>query len=312
MTHIEKIEMLKDAIVKLYEKEGRSKSYIADLLNVNRRVLSEKIEEWELVKADERHLTPSNEKFLNKNRKRIIDMLDSDVSISDIANTIGKSRSSLLKTFIRNDKELLHHYNMHNQRKQHKTEERHQTMMNKSSRNYDFEEIEGEIWMPIMGFDDYFVSNMGRVKKQAKRYKSFYLLAITYNKVNGYGYVSLVNNNGKRKNINIARLVAHNFVAGYSEQANTVDHKDGDKSNNKASNLDWTSQSTNNQRAYDNGKLPHKGYSKRGKFQKIIMDSKYEFKTIRALAKFLQVSDSQAQRYLDGNCKTEHTFQIIY
>lgn len=312
MTHIEKIEMLKETIVQLYEKEGRSKSYISNLLNIDRKILIQKINEWELVKADKRHLTPSNEKFLNKNRKIIIDMLDSDFDITEIAKRIEKSRSSLLKTFIYNDKELLHHYNMYNKRKEMKSQERIETKKKNSSRNYTIEEIDGEIWKEILGFDNYFISNMGRVKKFAKRYNAYYLLTITYNQINGYGYVSLVNNEGKKKNINVARLVAHNFVSGYSDIRNTVDHKDGNKANNVFSNLEWVSQSCNNQRAYNNGKQPHKGYSKRGKFQKIIMDEKYEFKTIRALAKFLQISESQANRYLDGTSKTEHTFQIIY
>ena len=312
MTQNEKIEMLKDTIVKLYEKEGRSKSYIADLLSINRKVLIQKINEWELVKADERHLTPSNEKFLNKNRKIIIDMLDSDISITDIANKIGKTRSSLLKTFIKNDKELLHHYNLHNQRKQRNTTKKIEKLKENSSRDYAIKEIEGEIWKEILGFPNYFVSNMGRVKKLSKRYKSFYLINITYNKISGYGYVSITNVSGKKKNISLARLVAHNFVDGYSEKNNTIDHKDGNKTNNCASNLEWVSQSENNQRAYDNGKQHHKGYSKNGKFQKIVVDNKYEFKTIRALAKFLQVSETQVQRYINGETETNHTFQFIY
>lgn len=311
MTQNEKIEMLKETIVKLYEKEGRSKSYIADLLNINRKILTQKINEWELIKADERHLTPSNEKFLNKNKKLIIDLLDTDISITEIAKKIGKTRSSLLKTFIKNNKELLHHYNMYNKRKQENTEQRIQNLKNNSCRNYNFQEIKDEIWKEIMGFDNYFVSNMGRVKKVSKRYNSFYLIAIAYNKVSGYGYVSMVNNAGKRKNISISRLVAHNFVDGYTEQNNTVDHKDGDKTNNCAYNLEWVSQSKNNQRAYDNGKISHKSYSKNKKFTKIILDNQYEFKTIRALAKFLQVSESQVQRYISGETKTNHTFQFI-
>ena len=59
-------------------------------------------------------------------------------------------------------------------------------------------------------------------------------------------------------------------------------------------------------------KKSHIGYSKNGKFKKIIMDNKYEFKTIAALAKFLQVSESQVQRYISGETKSEHTFQFIY
>ena len=312
MTQKEKIIMLKDTIVILYEKEGRSKAYISNLLSLDRKLLTEKINEWELVKADQRHLTPSNEKFLNKHRKTIIDMLDSDISITEIATKIGKTRSSLLKTFIKNDKELLHHYNMHNKRKENNTKQRFEDLKTKSSRNYNIDTIEDEIWKEIVGFTGYFVSNMGRVKRFAKRYQSFYLITITYNKVNGYGYVALVNNDGKTKNMNVARLVAHNFVDGFCKEKNTVDHKDGDKHNNRASNLEWTSQGINNQRAYERGKPAHTGYSKRGKFQKIILDDKYEFKTIRALSKFLQVSETQVNRYLDGVSKTEHTFKIIY
>ena len=312
MTHKEKAEMLKDTITILYAKEGRSKSYISNILSINRRVLSEKIEEWELIKSDKRHLKPSNQKFLNKHRKIIIDMLDSDVLIKDISEKVGKTEESLVRTFIKNDSELLQHYNMFVSRTKKRAEQRIDELKAKSARNYDFDLIDGEVWKEVLGFDGYFVSNMGRVKKKSKRYKDYYLLSITYNKISGYGYVSMVNNDGKAKNLNISRLVAHNFVDGHSDIKNTIDHKDANKRNNRASNLEWVSQRENNCRAYKNGKPSNKAYSKRGKFKKIIMDNAYEFKTIVALAKFLQVSETQVGRYIDGICKTDHTFEFIY
>ena len=55
MTQKEKINILKDTIVKLYEKEGRSIVYISELLNIDRKSLTTAINEWELIKADKRH-----------------------------------------------------------------------------------------------------------------------------------------------------------------------------------------------------------------------------------------------------------------
>ena len=311
MTQKEKINILKDTIVKLYEKEGRSIVYISELLNVDRKSLTTAINEWELIKADKRHLNPSSEKFLNKNRQIIIDMLNSDKTITEIANRLDIGRKSLLDTFIKNDKELLHTYNQYKQRQQLNKDNRIQHLKNESSRNYDFEDLENEVWKDILGYPGYQVSNMGRVKKYAKRYDSYYLLSIIYNSESERAYVTLFSDKNK-KTLNLARLVALAFVSGKTEENNTVDHKDNDFKNNKAENLEWVSQGENNARAYERGKAPNIGYTKRGKFTKIVMDEKYEFKTIRAMAKFLNISETQASRYLDGESNTEHVFRLVF
>lgn len=311
MTQSEKIEMLKDTIAYLYEKEGRPKKYISDVLQVDRKVLTQKIAEWEFIKADKRHLTPSSQKFLNKNHRLICDMLDSDATMTAIARRLDISRKSLLDTFIKNDKDLLHHYTMAKSRHIQSTRTRIESLQDASSRNYEFQDLDGEEWKEILGYGGYFVSNMGRVKKWTKSYNDWYLLTITQNSLTGRGYVRIVSTDGVSRNLNVARLVAHAFVDGWSEQANTVDHLDGDVTNNRATNLEWVSQAENNQRAYNNGKLPHCSYSKNGKFDRIIIDGIYQFKTIRAAAKFLQVSESQANRYISGECKSAHTFQLI-
>lgn len=314
MTQKEKIISFRNIITKLYAKEGRSKTYISNLLGVDRKTLIEMINEWELIKADERHFKPSNEKFLNKNRKIILDGLNSDRTMSDIALQLNIGRSSLLATFIRNDPELFHTYNLYKSRMKAKTEQRVQDMVEQSSRLYMTEEdtLPGEIWEDILGYSKYQVSNMGRIRHYVESYDLYYLLRLTKNTKTGRIYVRLVDDNGISHNLIVSRIVAHTFVPGYSKINNTVDHKDTNVDNNRADNLEWVSQKENTIKAYKNGKTPHKAYSKNRKFKSILLDNQYEFKTIRALARFLNVSESHANRYLSGECKTDHTFTFQY
>lgn len=312
MTQKEKVEMLKETISDLYEKEGRSKKYIAELLKVERKVISDLINKENMIKADEKHLSPSKQKFLNKHRKEIIDMLDSDISMTDISDKLNVSRTSLLKTYIKKDKELLHHYDMYNKRKDKNSKDRMNKLMDISGYDYDIQNLKGEKWKDILGYPGYQVSNKGRIKSYSKTYKSYHLLTPTKNSISGRLYISLLGEDKKRHNLILARIVAHAFVKGYSEINNTVDHIDGDFTNNNSENLEWVSQKENNIRAINLGKPGHKAYSKNKKFKSIILDETYEFKTIRALSKFMNISESQVQRYLDGSSKTNHTFTFKY
>ncbi len=294
----------------MYEKEGRSKSYISSLLDINRRALVAKINEWELVKGEKKHLSPSTKKFFNKHADEIADMLNSDMFISDIAKKIGVNRTSLLRTYIYGDKKLLHCYNLYKQRQKSKKNDRINGLISRSSRIY-ADDLDGEIWRDILGYENYQVSNYGRIRKLAKAYGKYYLIRSQKNHLSQREYVTLTKN-GMHKNLSLPRIVAHTFVDGFSDENNTVDHIDGDVLNNKASNLAWVSQSINNSNAYKNGRNKSIAYSKSGRFKKIIMDKKYEFKTIKALSKFLKVSETQASRYIFGESKTDHTFQFVY
>lgn len=55
------------------------------------------------------------------------------------------------------------------------------------------------------------------------------------------------------KNIMIHRLVGRLFVDGQSDIRNQLNHKDGNKLNNDAVNLEWCSQSENMKHSYKNG-----------------------------------------------------------
>lgn len=98
---------------------------------------------------------------------------------------------------------------------------------------------DGEEWKHIEEYEGmYMVSNLGRIWScksgkiiRPRRFK------------NGYYGVNLGNNN-KFYNVSIARMVAKYFVPNpnnYSE----VNHIDEDKSNNKASNLEWCTRKYN-------------------------------------------------------------------
>ena len=71
-----------------------------------------------------------------------------------------------------------------------------------------------------------------------------------------YGYKQVeLNLNGKAKKFLIHRLVAETFIANSNNKPH-VNHKDGNKSNNDVSNLEWVTRSENMYHAYKNGLGP--------------------------------------------------------
>lgn len=108
-----------------------------------------------------------------------------------------------------------------------------------------------EIWMDIPNYEKvYQVSNMGNVRRW-KPHLNKYNAVKPYMDKSGYLKVGLcVKYN--RKMFLVHRLVATCFLYKkdyYSE----VNHKDGDKRNNGASNLEWTSRSNNISHAIKTG-----------------------------------------------------------
>lgn len=97
-------------------------------------------------------------------------------------------------------------------------------------------------WKKIEGFDSYSVSDDGEVRNDATgRIKSK-----TLNKRNGYYYVDLWKDNvGTKRPIH--RLVAEAFIENDGGKL-TVDHIDGDRTNNTVENLRWATFSEQNSR----------------------------------------------------------------
>lgn len=237
-------QSLKNSIYILYSKEGRSINYISRLLGLSRKTLSQKIREWNFPEAEpRRHLRPSTQKFVNKNRQRIVARLKQDISISDIAGELNVSRDFLQRTVIPNDPAIKQAHDEYINRMNNRTQDQRNKLIQESSRNYMKEDLPGEEWKPILGYDRYMVSNLGRVKAKAERYDAWYEVAQTKNTNSGRLYVRLFGKKGKPagQNLQVARLVAHAFVPGYDSEHNTVNHISGDATDNRACNLEWSS-----------------------------------------------------------------------
>lgn len=95
-----------------------------------------------------------------------------------------------------------------------------------------------EIWKTVTGFENYEISNLGNLKnKITGRYKKL--------SVNKEGYIrTSISNKEKTISIAVHRLVAIEFVEN-PEDKPLVNHKDSNRSNNKAENLEWVTPSEN-------------------------------------------------------------------
>lgn len=148
----------------------------------------------------------------------------------------------------------------------------------------------------------YFVSDDGFViNKYGKNLKP------SINPITGYCQVNLFRD-GKPNMRYVHRLVATAFInkpAGTCE----VNHKDGNKRNNAASNLEWTDRSTNMLHAYRNGlhKTTHiAAYTKYGEFVRT-------FDSVREAMAFCGVEyNAGISRCITGKVKTAHGYRWEY
>lgn len=115
----------------------------------------------------------------------------------------------------------------------------------------DIYDLPNEVWKDIEGYEGlYQVSNMGRVKSLPKYRKTIYeyiskpmILSPRARGKKGYLAVALKKGN-KVKQLAIHRLVAFAFCPNPNSYIE-VNHKDEDKTNNRADNLEWCSRSYN-------------------------------------------------------------------
>lgn len=102
-----------------------------------------------------------------------------------------------------------------------------------------------EVWKPVAGYEGiYEVSSIGRVRSLSRPKEGKYshkvegrILAQGYNKANGYYSVNLCYK-GKHRTSYVHRLVAGAFLPN-PNGLEEVNHKDENKRNNRADNLEW-------------------------------------------------------------------------
>ena len=160
-----------------------------------------------------------------------------------------------------------------------------------------------EIFKPIQGYEDtYYISNYGRVKNIKK---GIFLKG----NPNTYGYLrAVLSNNIKTKWVSIHRLVGLHFIDGYFDGAE-INHKDGNKSNNHFSNLEWTTRSENVKHCWDN-KLRSYNYNATSK--KVINTLTGEVYLSMSLAsKNTGICNSHLKRMLQGKRNNHTNLKIL-
>ena len=119
--------------------------------------------------------------------------------------------------------------------------------------------LEKEVWKDIEGWEGHYqVSNHGRVKSieriilnggRKQLYQSIYFKFC----ISKAGYKQAVfRNQGTRVSIYVHRLVALAFVPNHDNKRE-VNHKDGNKLNTRASNMEWCSSKENTLHAFKTG-----------------------------------------------------------
>lgn len=124
------------------------------------------------------------------------------------------------------------------------------------------QEQEIEIWSKVPNYEGlYQVSSFGRVKSLKRKWVKQDRILSPYKPKNGYLEVGL-SSGTPRKEVNhrIHSLVSEVFDRPLSE-GETVNHIDGNKSNNKISNLEIITRSENTRHAWDTGINNQVGYN---------------------------------------------------
>lgn len=106
-------------------------------------------------------------------------------------------------------------------------------------------------------YPDYIIYSDGRIYANSTK-KCFVKASITFDGYRQVNLKSIVAKNGYRQSIKVHRIVAMAFV-GNPHGHKEVNHKDGNKLNNDASNLEWVSRSENIKHAYSIGLMNNKG-----------------------------------------------------
>ena len=137
----------------------------------------------------------------------------------------------------------------------------------------------------IRGFDRYLVSDKGFVINMETE-----SVLRGNQKRTGYYEVRIKDNGGKYHDVLIHRIVAEAFCAKPKGKGLEINHKDGDKSNNRADNLEWITHGENLKHAFELG-LREDDVSPRAVIA-ISMDTGevMEFPSIYKAARFLGIS----------------------
>lgn len=174
------------------------------------------------------------------------------------------------------------------------------------------ETSDNEIWKDIPGYSGYQASNLGRIRSYNK---------ITYTKRHGYrhwkdrvlsfkpstnskqkssqgmGYRVDLWKNGKPNSLLVARLIATTFLENLIDTNMTVNHKNGNRLDNRVENLEWLSREDNIRYGFENGQYKQISCT----LISTSNNKEYKFRSLSQTSKFIGRSTSYIKR-----CKKEN------
>jgi len=168
---------------------------------------------------------------------------------------------------------------------------------------YKYTDLEGEIWKQVIingqTFDNYFVSNLGRFKN----YKG--IIMDNY-KPHHSGYIFVRVDKNKYA---LHRIIASTFIENLEPDINNVvNHIDGNKLNNIAANLEWTTIKGNNIHNHKSGFIKY--YNRKIAQYDLEMNKIKEFGSIVEAKKELGIKT--IKEVLSNNQKTAGGFIFKY
>lgn len=165
--------------------------------------------------------------------------------------------------------------------------------------------LENEIWKQVI-FEEkedsskkYFVSNLGRFKN------SFGIIMDNY-KVNDNGYIRVFVHN---KTYFLHRLIAKTFLSNPFDKEQ-VNHKDGEKLNNKLDNLEWVTNQENQIHKFKSGL--GNNFTRAIIQYDLQMNEIQRFHSIAGAAKILNIGKSNIRGVLTNYRKTAGGFMFKY
>jgi hypothetical protein len=163
-----------------------------------------------------------------------------------------------------------------------------------------------EIWKDVSGYEGlYQVSNFGRVKRFFKNGKENFLAG----KKDKDGYIEVIlSSNQRKKYCRLHRLVADAFIPNL-ENKPQINHKDRNKQNNSADNLEWVTVSENAAHTFATGRKIHRRpvvqYARN-------MDVVSIWDSIRAAGNALKISEHNINSCCNGKLPTAGGFVWRY
>lgn len=172
--------------------------------------------------------------------------------------------------------------------------------------------LDEEVWKDVEGYEGlYKVSSLGRVysvprkftrgNQKVAHYGKVIDLDSSYEDKDGYFRIVLVKDT-KTWDVYVHRLVALNFIPN-PDNLPQVNHRDGNKKNNKVSNLEWCTNTENTQHSYRTGLRKHMVRNNPNAIP-VRSSEGLEFESIASAARYYDVDPELLRVFIRGQSKS--------